>query len=89
MHVDLPEDAVTTPIPVGRSKAVKVGNRTGRETLKVGIIHGVSIENLNIQVDLPRDGEKDELTITLIGPTSEKRKTRPIFKKFISEIRFR
>jgi hypothetical protein len=89
LHVDLPEDAVTTPIPVGRSKTVKVGNRTGRETLKVGIIHGVSIENVNIPVDLPRDGEKDEVTITLIGPTSEKRKTRPIFKKFISEIKFR
>jgi len=67
---------------------VKVGNRNGLLTVTAGIVHGVNVENRSVQVELPRGGYKDDLTITLITPAADKRGAIPIFEKFISQIEF-
>ena len=86
VHVDLPEDA--PPATRGRMLRVKVGNRNGLLTVTAGIVHGVNVENRSVQVELPRGGYKDDLTITLITPAADKRGAIPIFEKFISQIEF-
>jgi hypothetical protein len=87
MRVDLPEDPPSNSNHKGAT-SVKVGNRVGLQKVTRGIVHGVSFENLRISLDLPHSGYQNNVIITLVTPTGATGVTLPIFKRFISQIRF-
>ena len=82
----LPDEPSHEPDPMARS--VKVGNRTGFQTKKVGPVRGVPIENVTIFLELPRDGYANSFSVTLVTPESERFRTEKIFHSFVSSLKF-
>jgi hypothetical protein len=69
-------------------KAQKVGNRDGFENIRAGSLSGVLSENITLRLELPRQDYTNDLTITLATPLSDRARTEPILRSFISSFRF-
>jgi hypothetical protein len=86
IRVDIPENP---PVPtVSGAPPVAVGNRRGIQTLRKGVVNGIGYENRIVSLELPRNGYVNDLTITLVTPTSDKARTVPIFEKFVAGLKF-
>lgn len=101
IHVRLPEEEETSS---GKSpssltshgRKVKIGNKVGVETLDRGFKDGVSIDNIWVVVHLDRQfqGARKQLHDTvdvgvlLVTPTNDRDKTEPVFRKFLSQLKF-
>jgi hypothetical protein len=86
IRVDIPENPRDAPAVEGRH--IAVGNRRGIETSRTGVINGINYENRVVSLELPRDGYVNDLSIILVTPASDKRRTVPVFDKFVSGLKF-
>jgi hypothetical protein len=85
IHVDLEED---TNQPEPGEERVKVGNRVGTKTSSAGSVRGTFVENVNVRLELPREGYKNDVTIVLITSKAEAPTAKDVFAKFLASFRF-
>ena len=88
IHVDLGEDEEDFRQEPFQAERVKVGNRMGWRTSSVGPARGTIYEIINIWLELPRKGYKDDAEIVLVTPRSAAARTKPLFARFLSSFRF-
>lgn len=88
IHVDLPEDAEVGEQRSTHAKPVPVGNRVGLQTSTIGSVKGTSFENVTVTLELPRNGYKNDVAITLITPISEEKNAKAAFARFLASFRF-
>lgn len=84
----VPEDTPLKSEPDSHAVSVTVGNRKGFKITKVGSVGGKPIENITIFLKLPREQFTNDCTITLVTPVSERRRTEPVFQKFVASLKF-
>ena len=66
----------------------KIGNRNGFQKIGEGSLNGASFENITLSLELPHEGYTNDLTITFVTPLSDRVRTEPIFRSFVSSFRF-
>jgi hypothetical protein len=88
IRVDLPNDLQANKDAPSSAKRVKLGNRVGFQTDRVGMSDGVSLRNLAVGLELTRAGRQDDVSIILAAPSNEFQKTKRRFDSFISSFRF-
>jgi hypothetical protein len=52
------------------------------------LAHGISFENLSVSLELPRADHVDYVAVTLVTPAKDEAKTKRIFEKFVSQLKF-
>lgn len=88
IHVDLGEDQGGSGQRAFHTERVKVGNRVASQTSSIGLARGTNYENINLWLELPRDGYKNDVEIVLVTPRSDGVRTRALFAKFLASFRF-
>jgi hypothetical protein len=89
-RVQLPEDenAGLASTRTAEGQPWKIGNRNGFQKIREGSLNGASFENITLSLELPREGYTNDLTITFVTPLSDRARTEPIFRSFVSSFRF-
>lgn len=67
---------------------IKVGGKTAFETVAKGSNHGVRFDEIEVTLELPRDGYANGVGVTLITPSQDRNKTEPVFRQFLSQLKF-
>ncbi|HUA87574.1 MAG TPA: hypothetical protein VMB85_27145 [Bryobacteraceae bacterium] len=67
---------------------VRVGNRSGLQTVVIGRRSGVEYQNVTVTLELPRAGYTNDAEIVLVTPMNEVARTKPIFSKFLGSFKF-
>jgi len=88
IHVDLGEDDKKSGQRKPRTERVKVGNRLGSQTTSSGTAGGTIYENVDVWLELHRDGYRNDVEIMLVTPKTEAARTRAIFAEFLASFRF-
>jgi hypothetical protein len=90
-RVDLPDGIKDTndsrQFPAN-AKIAKIGNQAALQTSSVGLSDGVSFGNWTVSLVLARADHQDDVSITLVTPSKEFHKTKPVFDAFISSLTF-
>jgi hypothetical protein len=68
---------------------VRVGNRVGTLSSASGISEGVPFDNYTVSLSVPRSSGQDLVSVTLVTPKQDARKTKPVFDRFLSHLYFR
>jgi hypothetical protein len=87
IHLDLPEDRTGGNELLSGTRR-RVGNRAGTQQVIRGVVGGKKFENILIELQLTYKEDRNDFGITLVTPTSLAKKTRPIFERFVSSLRF-
>jgi hypothetical protein len=88
VHIDLPEQSnVPSPTQAGEVSTA-VGNKVGTRIVRKGLIGGKEFDNIFVYLSLQRDGQKDDVELTLITPAKYREPSERIFADFISHLRF-
>jgi hypothetical protein len=69
-------------------KAASVGNRSGWEQSGMGEVNGIEWSNVKINFSVSRHGNVYDGSVWLVSRTEDLRKNMPIFRNFVSQIRF-
>jgi hypothetical protein len=88
IHVDLPEDS-SAGFRARGAVRVKVGNRSGLEMSRRGFRHGTSFDNIIVELSNPHGDCRYDITITLVTPTRDRKRTELTFRSFLSGFKFR
>jgi len=88
LRVDLPEDRVGERTPRKRGRRVEVGNRRGAETFETGSATGSALQNVNVSLELHRNGYTNDASITLVTPQIEAAQNKRVFERFLASFHF-
>jgi hypothetical protein len=93
IRVELPDDDEAFDEPRKgtvrlKGERVKVGNRTGLQTIVSGSSGGTEFENVTVFLELPRDGYKNDAEFRLVMPKEEAAKSRKVFGRFLGSFHF-
>ena len=69
-------------------KAAMVGNVAGPQDIRSGFVDGIAFTNVAISFSVPQRGEVFDGSVWLVTPTKDLARNMPIFRSFVSHIRF-
>jgi hypothetical protein len=86
-HVDLPAD-VRSADPAPPERRTRVGNRVASATAESGLNNGVVVENRTVSLQLDYGNRRADVSITLVSPRKDVKRTKPVFDSFLSHFVF-
>jgi hypothetical protein len=84
----IPEEAPVHDDTDPKAHLVKIGNRKGVQKTVLGTVNEIPTENLEIFLELPREGYANSFSVTLVTPLNQRRTNERIFRSFVASIRF-